>query len=85
MARKYLDCREFPGEMNCSIAISADREEELMEAAVQHAVSVHKQQDTPQLRAQIRGAFREGTPPLSVAKAGGKMPEYLRQEPEDDQ
>lgn len=39
MARKYIDCREFPSEMNCTLAISADSEEELLEAAVQHAVA----------------------------------------------
>lgn len=34
MARKYIDCREFPSEMNCSVALSADSENELLEAAV---------------------------------------------------
>ncbi|MFM0558044.1 DUF1059 domain-containing protein [Paraburkholderia sediminicola] len=38
MTRKYIDCRECPSEMNCSIALSADSENELLEAAVQHAV-----------------------------------------------
>ena len=40
MARKYIDCREYPSETNCSIALSADNEKELLEAAVQHAVAV---------------------------------------------
>ena len=61
--RKYIDCREFPSVMNCSLAISADTEKELLEAAVQHAVAVHGHQDTPELRQQIKTAFREGTPP----------------------
>ncbi len=64
MARKYVDCREFPSEMNCTIAISADSEEELLEAAVQHAVEVHGHNDSPELRSQLQGIFREGTPPL---------------------
>lgn len=67
MARKYIDCREFPSEMNCTIAISADSEEELLEAAVQHAVAVHSHNDSPEFRAQLRGIFKEGTPPLKAA------------------
>lgn len=63
MARKFIDCREFPSEMNCSIAIVADTEGELLEAAVQHAVAVHGHQDTPELRDQIRGVIRDGAPP----------------------
>jgi predicted small metal-binding protein len=63
MGRKFIDCREFPSEMNCTIAISADSETELLDAAVQHAVTVHSHQDTPELRAQIRSAMRDGTPP----------------------
>jgi predicted small metal-binding protein len=39
MSRKYIDCREFPSETNCTVAISADSEAELLEVAVQHAVS----------------------------------------------
>jgi predicted small metal-binding protein len=64
MARKYIDCRLFPSEMNCTIAISADSEKELIEAAVQHAVAVHKHHDTPEFRSQIKQAIQEGTPPL---------------------
>jgi predicted small metal-binding protein len=63
MGRKFIDCRQFPSEMNCTIAISADNEVELLDAAVQHAVAVHRHQDTPELRAQIRSAIRDGTPP----------------------
>ena len=66
MARKYIDCREFPSETNCTIAISADSDEELMEAAVQHAVTVHGHHDTPAFRNELRGIFREGTPPVKV-------------------
>jgi len=64
MARKYVDCRAFPSEMNCTVAIAADTEEELLEAAVQHAVAVHGHSDGPALREQLRQGFKEGTPPL---------------------
>jgi predicted small metal-binding protein len=63
MTRKYIDCREFPSEMNCSITIAADREEELIEAAAQHAVAVHKHADTPDLRKQLKQIMHEGRPP----------------------
>ena len=59
MNRKYIDCREFPSEMNCSVAISADTDNELIEAAVQHAVAVHKHQDTVELREQVRQSMKE--------------------------
>ena len=39
--RKYIDCREFPSEMNCTVALSASSEQELLAAAIQHAVAVH--------------------------------------------
>jgi hypothetical protein len=60
--RKYIDCREVPSETRCTIAISADTEPELVEAAVQHAVAVHHHDDTPELRAMIRQAIHEGQP-----------------------
>jgi predicted small metal-binding protein len=53
MARMYIDCRDYPSEMNCTVAISADSRQELLDAAVQHAVAVHRHQDTPELREQI--------------------------------
>jgi predicted small metal-binding protein len=65
MARKYIDCREFPSEMNCSVAIAADSDQELMEAAVQHAVTVHQHEDSPELRNQLKQLFKEGTPSVN--------------------
>jgi predicted small metal-binding protein len=64
MGRKFIDCRAFPSEMNCTIALSADSEAELLEAAVQHAVAVHQHQDTPELRQMIKGSMKDGTPPI---------------------
>lgn len=63
MARKYIDCRDFPSESKCTVAISADTEKELMDIAVQHAVTVHGHQDTPQFRQQLKEAIQEGMPP----------------------
>jgi predicted small metal-binding protein len=62
MARKYVDCRDFPSKMNCSVAISADSENELLEIAVQHAVAVHEHKDTPEFRQMLKQAIKEGSP-----------------------
>jgi predicted small metal-binding protein len=62
MSRKYVDCREMPSESNCTVAISADSEKELMDIAVQHAVSVHGHKDTPEFRKILKQAIKEGNP-----------------------
>ena len=59
MNRKYIDCREYPSDIGCTVAISADTDAELLEVAVQHAISVHGHKDTPELRQQLTGLFRE--------------------------
>jgi predicted small metal-binding protein len=59
MARKYVDCRETPSVMNCTVGIAADSEDELVEAAVQHAVAVHSHEDTEELRQEIRNSMKE--------------------------
>ncbi len=63
MPRKFVDCREYPSEMNCTVAISADTDEELLEACVQHACAVHGHTDTAELRAEIRKLIKQGMPP----------------------
>jgi len=69
MSRQYIDFREFPSAMNCSVALSADSDKELLEAAVQHAVAVHGHTDTPELRKQLTSMFKQGTPAVAVAVA----------------
>jgi len=66
MTRKYIDCREVPSESHCTVAIVADTEDELLEAAVQHAVAVHHHDDTPELRSQLKQAFKDGSPPANA-------------------
>ena len=68
MTRKYIDCRECPSDTNCSVALSADSESELLEAAVQHAVAVHKHTDTPELRSELKKLFHDGTPPVEAPR-----------------
>lgn len=59
MTRKYVDCREVPSDMNCSVGIAADSEEEVLEAAVQHAKAVHSHEDTAELRSMIRQGIKD--------------------------
>lgn len=57
MVRKFIDCRDVPG-AQCTVAIFAESEEELLEAAIQHAVSAHGCLDTPELRERLRMHFK---------------------------
>jgi predicted small metal-binding protein len=59
MPRKYIDCRTYPSEMNCSLAMSANSAKELLEAAVQHAVAVHGHADTPELRQALESMLKD--------------------------
>jgi predicted small metal-binding protein len=56
--RYVADCREFPSEMNCSLSISG-REEEVLNAAVDHAIGVHRHERTPQLREDVRKMLKQ--------------------------
>jgi len=58
--RKVVDCRNFPSEKQCSVAISGT-EEEVLNLAVQHAVASHGHQETPELREQIRQLLKDAT------------------------
>jgi predicted small metal-binding protein len=62
MGRKYIDCRDYPSDLKCTVALSADNDKELLEAAVQHAVAVHQHEDTPALRETLKTMFKEGRP-----------------------
>lgn len=53
MARMFVDCRDYPSEINCTVAIFADTKSELLEAAVQHAVVVHGHHDSSELREEL--------------------------------
>jgi hypothetical protein len=51
--RKSIDCREHPSERGCTLRIEGT-EEEVLDAAVSHAVTSHGHTDNPELREQIR-------------------------------
>ena len=59
--RKVVDCRDYPSDMNCSVALSADSPDELLDIAVAHAVAAHGHNDSPELRAVLRGMFKDVT------------------------
>ncbi len=63
MGRKYIDCRDYPGDVKCSVALSADSADELLEAVVQHGTKVHGYEDTKEFREMIRGGMKDGSPP----------------------
>jgi predicted small metal-binding protein len=64
MARKMVDCRTMPSEINCTLTIAGEPEE-VLDAAVAHAVSKHGHEDTAELREQIRGGLVDAEPAMA--------------------
>jgi predicted small metal-binding protein len=58
--RKSIDCRDYPSERNCSLKMSGT-EQELLDAAVQHAVSAHGHKNSPELREQIKSMLKDAS------------------------
>ncbi len=58
MSRRMADCRRFESESNCSLTIIGE-EEEVVNAALAHAIGVHGHHDSPELRKQIRGMLED--------------------------
>ena len=56
--RKVIDCRQFPTDKPCTIAISGT-EDEVLDLAVLHATTVHGHANTPELREQIRPMLQD--------------------------
>jgi Protein of unknown function (DUF1059) len=57
-ARKFIDCRNYPSEKQCSLRISGT-EDEILEIAAQHAVASHGHEDTPGLREQLKSLLQD--------------------------
>lgn len=64
MTRKMIDCRAVPNEIGCTLTI-AGQEEELLDAAVAHAVAKHGHRDTAELREGLRSALTDAEPALA--------------------
>lgn len=58
MARKTIDCRSMPSEVNCSVQISGEQDE-VLELAAAHAVAVHGHTDGEDLRRALREVMRD--------------------------
>jgi predicted small metal-binding protein len=56
--RKSIDCRDHPSEKNCSLKISGT-ENEVLDAAAEHAVSAHGHQKSPELRQQLKSMLKD--------------------------
>jgi predicted small metal-binding protein len=64
MARKMIDCRTVPSDINCSLTIAGE-EDEVLDAAVAHAVAKHGHEDGPELREGIRAGLVDVEPALA--------------------
>jgi hypothetical protein len=58
MERKMADCRRFESDSRCQLTIIGP-EDDVVAAAVQHAVASHGHEDTPELREGIRGLLED--------------------------
>jgi hypothetical protein len=56
MARKIIDCRDFPGP--CSLAVSGE-EHDVVQAQAAHLAAVHEMPDTPEVRAYVRSMLKD--------------------------
>ena len=56
--RKSIDCRDYPSDKNCSLRISGT-EEEVLEAATQHAASAHGHTNSSELREQLKSMLKD--------------------------
>ena len=64
MDRKMIDCRKMPSDINCTLTIAGE-EQEVLDAAVMHAVDKHGHENTPELREAIRGGLVDAEPALA--------------------
>jgi predicted small metal-binding protein len=56
MGRKMIDCGAVPSDSGCTLTISGT-EDEVLDAACEHAVSKHGHTAGPELREMLRGAL----------------------------
>jgi predicted small metal-binding protein len=63
--RKMIDCRDVPSESGCTLAIAGDNVDDLVDAAVLHAVDKHGHADS----AELRNTIRNGLKPVEQAMA----------------
>ena len=64
MTRKMVDCRTMPSEIDCTLTIAGE-DEEVLDAAVMHAVAKHGHENNPELREQVRAGLVDAEPALA--------------------
>ncbi|MBS1694180.1 MAG: DUF1059 domain-containing protein [Actinobacteria bacterium] len=55
--RYVVDCRDQPNEINCTLTIAGEHDE-VLKAAVAHAVSSHGHADSAELRTALEGLLK---------------------------
>jgi predicted small metal-binding protein len=73
MARMMADCRRWPSESNCSLVIIGE-EDEVVQAAAEHAASVHGHEDNEEMREQMRGFLEPADQYTAERQAEGAAP-----------
>ena len=68
MARKIIDCRDFPGP--CSLAVSGEEHEVLLAQAA-HLAAVHDMPDTAEVRAYVRSMLKDEPQETVIAASSG--------------
>jgi hypothetical protein len=64
MARKMIDCRQIPSDLNCTLTIAGEPED-VLDAATLHAADKHGHPNTPELREQLRRALQDVEPAMA--------------------
>ena len=71
--RYVVDCREQPSKNNCTLTIAGEREE-VLKAAVEHAISSHGHTDSEELRSGSRARLSLSRPPLRHSSVPTRAP-----------
>ena len=64
MTRKVADCRTMPSDSGCTLTISGE-EDEVVAAAVAHAVAVHGHTEGPELVEAVRASLTDEPVPAT--------------------
>jgi Protein of unknown function (DUF1059) len=65
--RKIIDCRLYPNDKGCTLSIEGT-EEEVLQAATYHAVTMHGHTNDPELRDAIKLMMHDVNPQSATSK-----------------
>ena len=66
MARKIIECRDFPGP--CSLSVSGE-EHDVVIAQASHLAAVHDMPDTAEVRAYVRSMLKDEPESSAIASS----------------